>query len=98
VAGLAKAKLRAAERHGTGLKADANMTLKAALDSYLASRNDLRPASIHAYRMVERTLASWLDWPLRTITPDAVEKRHRELGTKTGGHTANATIRTLRVI
>jgi hypothetical protein len=100
---LAKAKLRADEmlddlRQGIvpGLKADANMTLKAALDIWPAATICDRPASAHiAWSSPPSPFAGW---PLRTITPDAVEKRHRELGTKTGGHTANATMRTLRVI
>ncbi|XIA62258.1 tyrosine-type recombinase/integrase [Bradyrhizobium sp. TZ2] len=101
---LAKARLRAAEvlddlRQGIlpTTKADLNITLKGALESYLAS-TVLRPPSIRAYRMIERTLADWMDWPLRTISADAIEKRHKDLGDKIGGHTANASLRTLRIV
>lgn len=56
-----------------------NWTLKEALDSYLAARKDLRPTSIRAYRQIERTLADWIDTPLRDVTADMVEDKHREL-------------------
>jgi integrase len=56
-----------------------NWTLKEALDGYIAARKDLRPTSIRAYRNIERTLADWLDTPLRDITADMVEAKHVEL-------------------
>src|SRR5690349_9579830 len=40
-------------------KADRNIALQAALDNYIASAT-LRPASVRAYRIIERTLADWL--------------------------------------
>lgn len=101
---LAKARLRAAEllddlRQGLlpVAKADLNMTLRAAVEG-LVTRPDLRPASVRAYKMPLRTLAPWADWPLRTITGDMVERRHRELGGEIGGHTANATMRALSAV
>jgi integrase len=40
----------------------------------------LRPRSRDGYReTVEKHLAPWLDLPLRSITPDMVEARHREI-------------------
>jgi integrase len=78
-------------------KADRNTTLRAAAEA-LVARHDLRPASVRAYRMPLRTLAAWADWPLRSITPDMVEKRHRELGAAIGHHTANASFRALSAI
>ena len=102
---LAKAKERAAEalddlRRGIdpANKADASMTLQAALDGYLDSRQDLRPESIRAYRNIERYLASWLNSPVRLITPEMVEKKHRQLGTNIGTTSANACMRTLRIV
>jgi hypothetical protein len=41
---------------------------------------DKRPASVTLYRqVVEKTLTSWLDRPLREITGDEIEDRHREI-------------------
>ena len=101
---LAKARLRAAEalddlRQGIlpAVKTDKNTSLRAAVAS-LIERPDLRPASQRAYKMPLRTLATWADWPLRSISGDMVEKRHRELGTAIGGHTANATFRALSAV
>ena len=34
--------------------------------------------------MCERHLAVWLDRPLREITPDAVEQKHREIAEEVG--------------
>jgi integrase len=81
-------------------------TLRSTLDTYLAARKDLRPASIKAYRTgVERYLEAWLDWPLRDITSERVEVRHSEIAAEIGKGerykgmtTANATMRALRAI
>lgn len=100
---LAKARDRGAEmldalRRGIDLsrQADRNMSLQAALNGYLNS-STLRPASVRAYKIIERTLADWLGLPLRNITADMVEKRHREIGAKTAS-TANGTFRAFRVV
>jgi hypothetical protein len=85
---LDKARRRAADmlddlRRGIDPKRSraADVTLRSALDSYLAARKDLRPASIRGYRLgVERYLAAWLDRPLREITGDMVEERHHQGG------------------
>jgi len=87
-------------------KAKSNATLRTTLEDYLAARHDLSPASVRVYKQVERTLAPWMDRPLRDITPDMVEKKHREIadrigknGTKYAGKsTANCTFRTLKVL
>lgn len=81
-------------------------TLRSTLDSYLGARKDLRPASIKAYRTgVERYLEAWLDWPLRDITSEMVEERHRAIAAEIGKGerykgttTANCAMRALRVV
>jgi integrase len=110
---LIAAKDRAADmlkdlRHGIdpGTKADANVTLRTTLENYLAARRDLSPASIRVYRQIERTLQQWLNWPLRNINADMVEKRHREIADNigkdgtiyAGRSTANGALRTLRIL
>lgn len=82
-----------------------DLTLRSALEAYLAARKDLRPASVKAYRTgVEKYLTAWLDWPLHSITSEVVEARHSEIaaeikGERYGGTTtANATMRALRAI
>ena len=59
----------------------AAVTLRSALDDYLAARKDnLRPASVKLYRLaIEQHLAAWADRPLAEITSDAVEERHRAI-------------------
>ncbi len=86
-------------------KRPTDWTLRDTLNHYLADNSNLRPASIKSYRRsIEQYLTSWADQPLRTITRDMVEKRHKELGATatrlgTGGYaTANITMRTLRVL
>jgi len=80
-------------------------TLRSTLDTYLAARKDLRPASVKAYRTgVEKYLKNWLDWPLHDITSEMVEARHSEIASEIKGErykgttTANATMRALRAI
>jgi integrase len=81
-------------------------TLRTALDDYIAARKDLRPGTLRAYRLgVERYLAPWADRPLRSITGDMVEERHRaivaEIGKGkryAGTTTANGAMRVLRVL
>ncbi len=59
-------------------RAGANATLRKTLDDYLEARPDLREKTRADYRWtVERRLAAWLDLPLREITPEMVEARHR---------------------
>jgi integrase len=71
-------------------------TLRIALEVYLASRS-LRPRTIANYRdAVERSLAPWLDVPLRDITPAMVLRRHAEIDERGGG--ANGTMRVLRAV
>ena len=58
----------------------AGATLRQVLDAYLEARKDLRPGSRDAYRYdAEHYLACWLDTPLRDITPEMVEDRHRAI-------------------
>lgn len=108
---LDKAKVRAADmldelRRGIDPKKKVeDPTLRSALEAFLTARKDLSPASIHVFRQVERTLKSWLDLPLRSITGDMIEKRHIEIAAaiakrgKTSGHvTANGAFKTLQLL
>jgi integrase len=80
--------------------------LRANLETYLTARRDLRPASVALYRqVVEKTLSSWLDRPLREIDGDTVEARHRAIaaaiskgGVSDGIVTANVAMRTFRTL
>jgi integrase len=55
-------------------------TLRGALDAYIAARPTLKPNSIRDLRgAVERCLKEWLDRPLREITGEMVEARHRSI-------------------
>ena len=85
---LAKARDHAAEmlddmRRGIdpSRKADRNLTLQGALDSYLAATK-LRAPSVRAYKIIERTLADWLDIPLRVLQePPGADEHHRDAET-----------------
>ena len=109
---LDKARLRAADilddlRRGLDPKRKSgDETLRATLDAYLAARKDLRPSSIKSYRQgVERYLTAWVDRPLRHITSEMVEERHRAIAAEigkadrySGTSTANSAMRALRVL
>lgn len=63
-----------------GRRGLANATLREVLDDYISARKDLRESSADDYRRaIERHLSSWLDRPMREMTPDDVEDRHREI-------------------
>jgi integrase len=87
-------------------KARDQMTLRAALNDYLDHHASLREKSARDYRaVIERHLTSWLDLPLRSITPEMVKERHAEIaeevkdnGRYKGESTANGAMRALRVI
>jgi integrase len=57
------------------------MTLRSALDDYVAARAALKPKTVKNYRdALERYLQDWMDLPiLRQINADMVEKRHRAI-------------------
>jgi hypothetical protein len=58
----------------------AKLTLRVALDEYLAARPMLRERSKEEYRgAIERRFAHLLDRPLRDVTPEMIEARHREI-------------------
>jgi integrase len=77
------------------------MTLRGALDAYIAARQALRPKTVQDYRgIVERWLEPWLDRPVRDIDADVVEARHRSIrdevsarGRYAGDAIANAAMR-----
>ena len=77
---------------------DLEATLAATLESYLEARSSLARSSIRVYRQVEKYLAPWLALPLRTISADMIELRHRSLAIEVGTSTANGVMRTLRVL
>lgn len=89
-------------------------TLADALASYLKLRNGLRPSTIRDYeRAVNLYFADWKDRPLRTLSREMVEARHKEItegvpaGKYTGARrgktmdgqaTANGALRVLRLL
>lgn len=79
-------------------KAARSATLKQAYAEYLQTRKNLKPNTLHDYkRCVEGALGDWLDKPLTVIDKDMVERRHRQLGSKSPAR-ANNTMRVLRAI
>jgi integrase len=81
-------------------------TLRETLAAYIAARTRLSAKSKTDYGAgVERHLAAWLDRPLRTITRDMVDEKHRDIAKKvaaeerfTGHATANGVMRALRAL
>jgi integrase len=83
---LKEARFRAAEmldglRRGADPKQKkTEITLRIALEMYLCARKDLRPATVQNYTYtIEHYCSAWLDRPIREITTDMVEKRHRAI-------------------
>lgn len=78
-------------------KAD-SITLRQALDDYIAARKDLKKYSQYNYRRsMEVGLPDWMDKRLIDITKDMVESRHSDIGEKTPVM-ANHTMRVLKLI
>jgi integrase len=94
--------------HRRALKAQ-SVTLRQTLEGYLQTRKDLGEKTAKEYRrFVERHLSDWLDRPLRDVTSEMVEKRHRSIkegvekrrkvGGAKGHASANGTMRVLRLL
>src|SRR4051812_16965952 len=87
------------------VSARGSATLGHVLNDYLASR-PLRETTKEEYRRgVERHLKAWLDRPLKEVTPEMVEARHRAIaeeveaaGRHSGESTANGVMRSLRLL
>jgi integrase len=78
------------------------MTLAQAYAEFKASR-DLRPRTLQTYdENINRTLKDWLDLPLASITPEMVQKKHKQISTAgkngRGKGSANQAMRLLRVV
>jgi integrase len=82
------------------------MTPRTALEAYLAARKSLAPKTVSDLRAnVEKNLEPWADLPLREISADMIEARHRSLqrdvarrGRHSGFATANAAMRILGML
>jgi integrase len=64
------------------------VTLRGALDAYLKARQDnLKPRSLKGYRVeTERHLGGWMNMPLKSITREMVEARHRSIAEEVQHH------------
>jgi integrase len=75
------------------------VTLRTTFHDYLKARNTLRSTTKGEYRRaVEKHLEAWLDRPLREITPELIEAKHRVIAGETGEPTANSTMRVFRLL
>jgi integrase len=82
------------------------ITLKEAMEDFLRTREaTLRPKSVKGYRADMKYLESWSDVPLRDISREMVEARHRAIAEEvaersgnTGKALANKVMRSLRGI
>jgi integrase len=76
------------------------------LEAYIAARKTLSAGSVREYRRkIETHLQPWLDLPLRYITPDMVEVRHRAIPGEiakakrySGNTAANLAMKTLSLL
>ncbi len=83
----------------------ARLSLSEALELFLSSRLNMLPSTKLSYRKkVHLYLSDWLPLPVRSITKDMVEERHRELGQRVtriktdGKPTANGAMEVLRIV
>jgi len=96
LAGLREGRDPKAERKRAAAR---DRDLRQWLDLYLTARKDLRERSVAEYRRgVTLHLESWLNRPMREITPDMVEERHAAIGKAAGPAAANGTMRAFRAV
>lgn len=74
------------------------VTLKQALDEYLAARNNLKPRTKTEYVEVIDYMPDWHSKALAAISKDMIEKRHHLLTDKRGKARANYAMRVLRAV
>ncbi len=75
------------------------LTLQQALDNYLLDNPQLKPRTVKEYRaMLQNHASDWLNKPIKTVTPDMVQKLHTRLTREQKPEQANKTVRTLRAI
>jgi integrase len=83
------------EKREVNMKA---VTLGEVFEAFLDSRQ-LKPKTVTDYKGVINNLyADWQKHPITNITRDAVERRHKEIGTDRGEAYANLAARTLRSV
>jgi integrase len=85
-------------RTGRDPKSRSPITLRSALDKYIAERKSLAAESVRTYRQIERYLKDWMDLPLVTIDKYKISERHQELANEAGTTSANLAMRVLRII
>jgi integrase len=74
------------------------VSLSEALTSYLSTRKDLKPSTVHNYTVcIDRYLPDWKNKRLIDIDKDMIETRHAKIG-KTTPSKANNTMRVVRAI
>jgi integrase len=85
----------------------ASVTLRAAFAEFLAARPKLRQKSKADYIVSMRFFDNWMDRPMREITREMVQARHRQIaadvaersaGKRNGASSANGAMRTLRAL
>ena len=84
------------------------VTLAQAEDAFFQSRPHLRPATVRNYRVSLAYFRAWRDTPLRDISREMVEARHKSIAKeiagaasakgRTGAAAANAAMRALRAL
>lgn len=75
-----------------------SVTLEACLKDYLESRSNLRESTSTAYdATIRQYLSDWLNRPLKDISRNLVEARHRKIG-KLSQTRANTVMRILRAL
>ncbi|MGE0917919.1 tyrosine-type recombinase/integrase [Trichlorobacter lovleyi] len=81
------------ERRAQGL------TLQEALDNYFLDNPKLKPRTVKEYRsMLQNHVPSWMNKPIKNVTPDMVQKLHTKLTREQKPEQANKVVRTLRAI
>jgi len=75
------------------------VTLDQAFRDFLSARKHLRPHTVYDYeRLLKVALKDWASQPLRAISRNMVQERHRELGESRSPSYANLSMRFLRAV
>jgi hypothetical protein len=82
----------------SGRHAKGAPTLHQVLDAYVANRQLRRNTVVNYRKAIRLHLGDWIFRPVTEITEDMVVARHKELGTRLKGNTANAVMSCLRSV
>lgn len=81
------------------IRREQGLTVATALENYFLDNPKLKPNTVKIYRgLLKNHAAEWMQKPVRSITPEMVQKKHTEITRKGYKESANKFVRTVRAV